>query len=148
MNRDLSIAVLRAFATKRQEEHELELVRKATSRSSKKGLGLADKSKGNGNSQAEETAAAAAPEDTNFPSDDAMDAVGTPDQKSESRDENPESSPVPKAEEDTVAAVESTVGSTTAKPLHILEVQIGDFLIWILPFSNCRMSCLANDTYF
>ena len=132
MNRDLSIAVLRAFAAKRQEEHELELVKKATSRSSKKGLGLADKSKGNGNSQAEETAAAAAPpppEDTNLPADDAMEAVGTPDQKSESRDENPESSPVQKAEEDTVAAVESTLDSTTAKPLHILEVQIGDFLI-------------------
>lgn len=131
MNRDLSIAVLRAFAAKRQEEHELELVKKATSRSSKKGLGLADKSKGNGNSQAEETAAAAAaaPEDKNLPADDGMEAVGTPDQKSESRDENPESSPVQKAEEDTVAAVESTLDSTTAKPLHILEVQIGDFLI-------------------
>ena len=130
MNRDLSIAVLRAFAAKRQEEHELELVKKATSRSSKKGLGLADKAKGNGNSQAEETAAPApAPEDTNLPADDAMEAVGTPDQKSESRDENPESSPVQKAEEDTVTAVESTLDSTTAKPLHILEVQIGDILI-------------------
>jgi hypothetical protein len=134
VNRDLSIAVLRAFAAKRQEEHELELVKKATSRSSKKGLGLADKSKGNGNSQAEETAAPApapapAPEDTNLPADDAMEAVGTPDQKSESRDGNPESSPVQKAEEDTVTAVESTLDSTTAKPLHILEVQIGDFLI-------------------
>lgn len=124
--------MLRAFAAKRQEEHELELVKKATSRSSKKGLGLADKAKGNGNSQAEETAAPApapAPEDTNLPADDAMEAVGTPDQKSESRDENPESSPVQKAEEDTVTAVESTLDSTTAKPLHILEVQIGDFLI-------------------
>lgn len=132
MNRDLSIAVLRAFAAKRQEEHELELVKMATSRSSKKGLGLADKSKGNGNgnAQAEETAAvAAALEDTNLPADDAVGAVGTPDQKSESRGENPKSSPVQKAEEDTVAAVESTLDSTTAKPLHILEVQIGDFLI-------------------
>jgi len=104
VNRDLSIAVLRAFAAKRQEEHEESLLKKAARKKVSNG-------KENGDTQ-EQGASTAEGEDSKPGVSPMVEA-----QVSETK-EKLESSPSGKIAE--VAALESKI----AKPLHVLEVSL------------------------
>jgi tRNA (guanine26-N2/guanine27-N2)-dimethyltransferase len=99
VNRDMSIAVLRAFAAKRQEEHEESLLKK----SSKKKVP-------NGKENGPSTAAAA--EGAPGASPVVEDPVS---------EEKPECSPPAEEAAAATAPVEAAVESKIAKPLHVLE---------------------------
>lgn len=119
VNRDLSIAVLRAFAAKRQEEHEENLTKKA---SRKNKVPAAVNGKANGGAR-EQSAPAAEGEEMNASVSGGEAKIE--DAASEMTDAKPESSPSGNAEEAVEAAaapVEPAVESRIAKPLHVLEV--------------------------
>lgn len=103
VNRDMSIAVLRAFAAKRQEEHEESLLKKSSKKKVVNG-------KGNGPS----TAAAAEGDDSK---PGASPVVEDP-----VSEEKPECSPPAEETAAAAASVEAAVEPKIAKPLHVLEV--------------------------
>ncbi|KAG0596587.1 hypothetical protein M758_UG268000 [Ceratodon purpureus] len=117
VNRDLSIAVLRAFAAKRQEEHEESLAKKASRKS--KGASAVN-GKENGGAQEESASSAVEGEDAKT-SVSGSEAKG----KDQGVEMKEETSPSGKAEEEAAAVaaapVEPVVESKIAKPLHVLE---------------------------
>lgn len=148
VNRDLSIAVLRAFAAKRQEEHEESLLKKA----SRKKVPTSGNGKENGEAQEQGAASTAEAEDAK-PEASPSEAMAE-DQDSEIKEEKSESSPSGKAEEVAAAAapVEPAVESRTAKPLHVLEVLLLQSLCYwksIIPlFSNFPLRFLLPYSAF
>lgn len=126
MNRDLSLAVLRAFAAKHQEEHEISLANKATYRANKRET-AAQNGKVNGQSEGEDasTSASRTIEDMDFKPPISESGVVPVEEGTEVEmtERNAETSAAPKVEaEEPLAAVEAVQESRTAKPLRVLEV--------------------------
>ena len=118
VNRDMSIAVLRAFATKRQEEHEENLAKKAA-RKNRVPAAVNGKDE---NGDAQEQSASTAEGEDSKPSVSGSEAKPE-DEVLEM--EKPETSPSEKIEE-AAASVEPAVESKIAKPLHVLEVFLNE----------------------
>lgn len=113
VNRDMSIAVLRVFAAKRQEEHEESLLKKASRKKDSKSAN----GKVNGLDQEQGASVAEGDITNSVPSSTEAKAEDSPLES----EENSEISPSVQTQE-SVAPVESAEESKIAKPLRVLEV--------------------------
>lgn len=112
VNRDMSIAVLRVFAAKRQEEHEESLLKKASRKKDSKSAN----GKVNGHDQEQGASVAEGDITNSVPSSTEAKAEDSPLES----EENSEISPSVQTQE-SVAPVESAEESKIAKPLRVLE---------------------------